>query len=223
MKKIALIGMIFTLFSCTNTAKNEFTYWVNSYKVSCEGVGKMTCLLIQKSETPEPGKWVNFYSAIEGFNYEPGYIYQLKVKEEALENIPADAPAKKYTLVKEISKTHDSKININDIWLVTAINHEEIVTGQEHRKDAVIEINLSEIRISGTDGCNRFNGSITVFDDGVIEFGPIAATRMMCMDMTTADKMNTALPLVRKFKIENSVLTLSDESGNELLSCKKVD
>ena len=42
---------------------------------------------------------------IEGFKYEKGYTWLLKVKKEKIENPPADASNIKYTLVKVISKT----------------------------------------------------------------------------------------------------------------------
>lgn len=216
-----LFGLTALLISCSQTDK--FVYRVNSYTVPCKGDEKTNCLLVQKSKTVEPGKWVNFNSTIEGFSYEPGYIYTIEVKEEALKNVPADAPSVKYILVKELSKTPDPKININDIWLVTAINGEAISRGQENKSDAVLEIHLSEMGIGGSDGCNRLIGSITKFDDGVIEFGPMAGTMMMCPDMTVANKLNAAFPLVKKFKIENNNLILSDENNKELIRCKKVD
>nr|WP_317207113.1 DUF4377 domain-containing protein [Chryseobacterium arthrosphaerae] len=49
--------------------------------------------------------WENFYSNIEGFTYEPGYEYVLKVKTEKIANPPADASSIKYTLVEQVSKT----------------------------------------------------------------------------------------------------------------------
>jgi len=53
---------------------------VNSYKVDCTGVRPMQCLLIQEGENMVEGEWQNFYAQIDGFDYEPGFIYKLRVE-----------------------------------------------------------------------------------------------------------------------------------------------
>ena len=97
------------LSTCENKSseKNaETILYVNSSKVECTGVGKMQCLQTQESETLKPNDWKNFYGNIEGFEYEPGYIYKLSVKKEKLDpaTVPADASTLKYSLVKVIEK-----------------------------------------------------------------------------------------------------------------------
>ncbi|MCO5234226.1 MAG: DUF4377 domain-containing protein [Chitinophagales bacterium] len=49
-------------------------------------------------------EWENFYSQIEGFSYEKGYEYKLLIKEEKIENPPADGSNIRYILVKILSK-----------------------------------------------------------------------------------------------------------------------
>lgn len=58
-------------------------------------------MLIKKGDAQN---WSMFYSKINGFDYEPGYEYVLDVKEERIENPPADGSSVSYTLVKQISK-----------------------------------------------------------------------------------------------------------------------
>ncbi len=107
------ICLILGLSSCTSTSnekvtleEGEYIYWVNSETKPCVGVSKMTCLQVQKGETPEEGKWLYFYSNIEGFDYEPGYIYKLIVKETEIpaRQVPADGSSLKFTLKKILSK-----------------------------------------------------------------------------------------------------------------------
>lgn len=226
MKYSILLSILLLIVSCTQQeADNEFTYWVNSYTVDCVGVAPMRCMLIQKGETLVAGEWQNFYSQIEGFDFQAGYIYKIKVLEEKLENVPADASSIRYTLVKVKEKKADTKMNINDIWVATSINGEIIKMneGGGNAKNPQIEIHIAEMQIMGTDGCNNFNGGITTFDDGIIECGPIAGTRMMCPDMTIPDKFNVALSQVKKYEIEKLQLTFSDEQGKELIVFKKID
>ncbi|MDR2238290.1 MAG: DUF4377 domain-containing protein [Chryseobacterium sp.] len=95
---------LFTMTQCNtvSNAANEKTFIVGPETADCTGVAPMKCLQI-KEKTSE--NWSNFYSNIEGFTYEPGYEYVLKVKTEKIENPPADAPSEKYILVKQVSKT----------------------------------------------------------------------------------------------------------------------
>lgn len=218
-KSLLILGLLFTLFSCTNTQENVYTYWVNSYKVNCEGVGDMNCLLVQKAEITEPGKWINFYSKIEGFEYEPGYIYKLKVREVPVENPPADASSIKYELVKVLEKKEDLDLNINDTWVVTVIEDNAIQTDRM----PTVEIQLASRTISGTDGCNRYTGSIISVGQGAIELGPLASTRMMCPDMEYADQFNQAMMKVKKYELENGYLILLDDKNNELMTLKRTD
>jgi len=202
---------------------NESILWINSFTVQCEGVAPMTCLQVQESESPEPGKWGNFYSRIEGFTFEAGYLYKLRVRKEMLEDVPADASSIRYVLVDVLEKTRDPKININDIWAVTAIQGEPIGKSRDGQAGPLIEVSLSAMRVMGRDGCNNFTGQITEFDDGVIEFGSIATTRMMCRDMSVPEKFNSAMRQVKSYRLEPGQLVLLDSDGNEQIACRKVD
>lgn len=100
----AIFVMILT--QCTTSsnvaAANEKTFIVGPETADCTGVAPMKCLKVKENASDS---WTNFYTNIEGFTYEPGYEYVLKVKTEKIENPPADGSSIKYTLVKQISKT----------------------------------------------------------------------------------------------------------------------
>ncbi|MGQ7868951.1 META domain-containing protein [Sunxiuqinia sp. sy24] len=336
MKGIFSLLLVAMLFSCS-TQKN--VYWVNSSQVDCMGVGPMACMQVQKGNDIEESQWQNFYSTIDGFDYEPGYIYQLKVKEEHLpkEEVPADASSIKYTLVKVLDKQvdhrafvdgkwllarisggpvnrsvvlptleidlensrifgsggcnsysgpiqqltqdaiqlgnvastrracmnrniedtylkalsqvatykavqselvfygedgaerlafirqyEDEKVNqnLNDIWALETMNGERVTDFEER---PVLEIHLAEMRAVGTDGCNHFMGDIKKLDAKNLEFGVLAGTRKMCRTMTVPDQFGKSLQQVKGYQLVGLTLTLSDESGKELLKFKKVD
>lgn len=128
-------------------------------------------------------------------------------------------------MVSCASQKANTKMNINDIWVATSIGGEAIEMNEDLGKNQnpQIEIHIAEMRIMGTDGCNNFNGGITTFDDGIIEFGPIAGTRMMCADMTIPDQFNVVLSQAKKYKIENLLLTFFDDQNKELIVFKKID
>jgi heat shock protein HslJ len=233
MKHYLILAVLFFMVSCgthkvhkTNKS-NEYIYWVNSAKVPCEGVGAMQCLKVQKGDTLNSEEWQLFYSTIDGFDYQPGYIYKLIVREEKIEKekVPADASSIKFKLVKVLEKKQDVRLRINDIWVLVSINGEAVQQNSENKrqKTAQIEFNIAEMRVLGNDGCNNFFGSIKNIDSEELILGPLAGTRMACLGTDIPDKFNVALNNVGSYKIENMQLTLSDVSGKELLVFRKID
>ncbi len=83
-------------------AENEKTIYVGPELVDCTGETAQQCMQVKESPDAE---WTLYYDQIEGFTYEPGYDYQLVVREEAVENPPAGASATRWVLVNEVSKT----------------------------------------------------------------------------------------------------------------------
>ncbi len=75
---------------------------IASAKADCTGVAPQKCLLIKEEGD---SSWTYFYDGIEGFSYEAGYEYVLQVREEAVENPPADGSSIRTILIKQISKT----------------------------------------------------------------------------------------------------------------------
>jgi hypothetical protein len=105
-----LIILLLVVTSCkSSNSENKasgITYWINSSRVPCVGVGPMECLEVRQSESAD---WQLFYSNIEGFNYEPGFLYRIKVREEKRdpENMPADVSSVRYILVSVEEKIPD--------------------------------------------------------------------------------------------------------------------
>jgi len=90
-------------------------------------------------------------------------------------------------------------------------------------KHPTIEVNLTEMKLMGNDGCNNFFGAIKSIDEDLINFGPLGSTMKMCVNMEITTKFNNAFNKISKYKIENLKLTFFDETGKELLRFKKVD
>ncbi|WP_259732430.1 META and DUF4377 domain-containing protein [Synechocystis sp. CS-94] len=80
----------------------EKIIFVAPAKVACTGVAPMECLQIKEGNPDQ--SWKFHYGSIVGFEYEPGYYYQLRVLETTVPNPPADASAKTWTLVAVESK-----------------------------------------------------------------------------------------------------------------------
>lgn len=106
---IYTLAAFFVVITSSCGSSKGIQYIVASETVDCTGVGPQKCLLIKKAASDD---WQYFYSNIEGFNHQNGYEYVLEVKEDILPNVPADASAIKYTLIKEVSKTAKTSENL---------------------------------------------------------------------------------------------------------------
>lgn len=199
------------------------TYWVNSYRTPCVGVAPMECLQIRRGTTEA---WELFYSEIEGFDYEPGYLYRIRVREEKLDPalVPADASSIKFTLVSVEEKVPDPKLRINDIWVLQELEGREVTQEalSERLKRPYIEFHLQDSRYMGTDGCNTFRGAIASLGEKELTLGPAMSTRMSCGDMSIPNTFLELLSRVDTYKVGEGRLILID-GDTELLTFRKTD
>ncbi len=102
---ILFFGCILALSSCSDEDNSEIvTMKVNHFKQSGEGLFLSQFLLVQEGDGVDGATWNRFYDNIQGFNYELGYEYLLKVAKENIETPPADGISIRYTLIKVLSK-----------------------------------------------------------------------------------------------------------------------
>ena len=87
------------------------TVYVDSKLVDCVGVSMQQCMLIREDPNSD---WENFYDQIDGFEFQSGYEYKLKIKVTTIENPPADASSLKYSLVEILDKNiSDDSMQVN--------------------------------------------------------------------------------------------------------------
>lgn len=102
-RKAALLAgltvAVVLMFACVRSGSREvLLVQVGSQLVPCAGTGLMQCLLVNG---------VPFQDAIEGFDYEEGYIYRLRVEREDLylnREQPPDLPRYRYRLIDVVNK-----------------------------------------------------------------------------------------------------------------------
>lgn len=80
-----------------------------------------------------------------------------------------------------------------------------------------LEIDLTEQRVSGFNSCNRYFGSIARLDSGVLEFAPLASTRMACPDDALEAPFMGLMREVRGFAFAGDTLSLTGSAGEPLL------
>ncbi len=167
------------------------TMYVAHHQADCVGVGPMKCMLVKYAAEDD---WTFFYDRIEGFEYEPGFEYELRVRTETVENPPADASSIRYILVELMSKTEPvddgaagSELVAGD-WRLTGFSDavlDEAGIDPTNALDAVanrggLSIVFADGKVSGFSGCNQFTGSYTIEGGHSLSFGPLANTRKMC-------------------------------------------
>jgi hypothetical protein len=136
---------LFAMTQCTTTAGvsagDEKTFIVGPQTADCTGVAPMKCLQVKEKASED---WTNFYTNIEGFTYEPGYEYVLKVKTEKIANPPADASSIKYTLVKQVSKTKKDVAAAGEKTLIVGAETVDCSAGAGRMKCLQVKENASE-------------------------------------------------------------------------------
>jgi heat shock protein HslJ len=116
----------------------------------------------------------------------------------------------------------DKSLRLHDIWALVSIGGEKINL-QDFQKHPVLEINLTENRIMGNDGCNNIFGSIKTVNDNQLEFSQMGGTKMACPNMDLSGNINSGLSKTHTYKLQKLELSLMDSVGIELLKYKKVD
>lgn len=89
--------------ACGTTEPDELklTMQVAPARVACQGFIPQECLRVR---TPPSSEWTLFYDNIEGFDYQPGFIYTISVARRTLEAPPSDGSSFVYRLLKVVSK-----------------------------------------------------------------------------------------------------------------------
>lgn len=172
--KLRLLILMLTLSTIT-FAQKTITLQVKENTEPCTGVVPMNCLHVKEGNART---WSNFYSSIEGFNYQPGYRYKLIVKKTKVkEPVPADASAYTYRLKKVVykNKVRPEKASyLNKKMVLTRINGKAIANGKVY-----ITLDSTKNSMYGKSGCNKFNASYKL-NGNLITINLVMGTLMAC-------------------------------------------
>lgn len=204
----------------------EKTLIVGPELVDCTGVAPMKCM--QVKENPEDD-WQLFYDPIEGFTYEPGFDYVLRVSVAPVPNAPADASSLAYKLIEIVSQTpaeagassgvtaEPLAITLEGpVWLLASYGDPDNPTPVLPDSEITALFNAADGRVSGRSGCNNYFGSYTV-DGDALTIGPLGSTMMACPEplMQQEQAYTAALQGAENFSVEEDTLSISG-GGKEL-------
>jgi heat shock protein HslJ len=223
------VTLLFALAACqpvrdtrTNSEPVEKTLYVGAELVDCVGVGPMQCMLVK--ENPED-EYQFFYSEIEGFTFEPGYTYELRVLVEPVANAPADASSLKYTLIEVVSQepvaaeaadaagaTEDLALE-GPTWQLTGVaDADGVVNATPEGVEATAT--FADGVVSGSSGCNNYSAAYTLDGDSLtIMPGPM--TMMACPEpqMTVEQQLMAAFGATAAYEIADGELHLLNADG----------
>jgi heat shock protein HslJ/uncharacterized membrane protein len=153
-------------------------------------------------------------------------------QQECVNKMSGDKSA--YTVRIEIVKVNsDNATNFNgcgnyitdlrlhDIWVLEKLNGETLRLINFNKELPNLEINSSTNQFMGFAGCNHMNGTI-FFEKGLLRFANVVTTRMACGENNKENDFLKALQSTTRYNVENMRLTLTNQSGVEIVF-KKVD
>lgn len=198
-------------------AETVETIYIAPALKDCTGVAPMRCMEVA---TSPDGPWTLFYGAIEGFTFEEGYRYELKVRTEAVANPPADGSATRTILVEVVSKTAAAATApagdelAGTSWNLSSIDGAAPAEGGQPASIAFTD----EGRVAGSSGCNRFMGGYTL-SDGALAFGALAGTMMACPEplMQQEQAFLAILGAASGHSVAGDTLTITADDGRSLV------
>lgn len=150
---IASLTLVTLLLSCEKS-ENPIKFRVNQFKQTAIGNAPVMTLSIQQGNQIGTDNWTPLYDQIIGFDYEPGYIYELLVTETDILNPPADGSTKAYRLNQLLSKTKVS--NSDQFTLNLKLNETVFVKGDVNTGYNILE----QVEIDCGSLCNSFNSAL---------------------------------------------------------------
>ncbi len=183
------------------------TLQVAPARVECTGVAPQMCLQVRESSD---GPWTRLYDEIAGFDYEPGYLYEIRVREDAVANPPADASSVRRTLVAILSMTATAPSLAGPTWRLVSLEGRDALPGVR-----VTAAFAENDRVSGSAGCNGYFGRAAV-TGAQIDVGLLGATLMYCGAfgvMAQEKAYLTALEKAATYRIVGTALELGPAPG----------
>ncbi len=206
----------------TNPEETIKTLFVGPELVDCVGVAPQECMQVRESQDKE---WTLFYGQITGFEYEPGYEYELRVSETKIDNPPADASSLETILVEVVSKTAIPTTPIsrpdgnNELqgtsWILATFGPNDNQTAVLPNTE--LTLNFDGEQINGSAGCNSYFAEATVAEDGILSVGLVGSTLMACLDedvMQQESDFLAALAQVTSYTLSGNRLTLHTDNGS---------
>lgn len=202
-----LLCACFWLASCQLLSSDKVIY-VNNALVPCREGDSERCLQIKIAED---GSWQAYSGTLEGFEYEKGYFYKLKVSENTTGHSAEGETSPSYTVVDILEKSKTTLTLDKGFWIVKGI-----LETSKLPRNPVFKINQDTFE--GNTSCNKFSGTIALDKDS---FKPTIAsvTEMECNTLSVEHLFLKTLPEVKRYQIKGDSLLLLDKHKKIMMTC----
>ena len=198
---------------------NKLTMYVGAETADCVGVAPQQCLVVKFDPN---ASWEFEYDGIDGFDYEPGFEYELRVQRVDVPNPPADGSSFYYQLVEVVSKTAVSTTTTpvelpfaGTSWMLVSYGPD--AAPLLPLPNSSVTINFGpDGELAGNAGCNSYFGSYTATTDSSLQINEVAITEMACMEeglMQQEMDFVAALTAVQSYAFTEHGLELVYENG----------
>ena len=217
LKSFGIIALaVIGLQSCKTASNN--TLWVSGMKTECStGAGTTNCLNIQKGEELDAQPWQNFYSNIEKFEFEEGYLKKIKISTSKInaKDVPADGSSIRYTMVKELRKIPDARVELKGSWILANMDAKPL-----NRMIVLptLDFDLTKMQFSGNGGCNTYSGQITSLETKHMKLGDALTTLKACGNENIEAKYLQKLATADFYTVNAGILTMYNKFGENILS-----
>ena len=224
MTKSLVPLLLLTLFSCSSSKKlgnaREEVWTISDRLHDCVGEGPMKCLAYR---TEDSDNWAFLYTEIEGFAYQEGRHYKLKVRIDSVEEAPADASALKYTLMEILEERESKSFKglLNGSWGMVEAYGEQLLT----KESLALQFDMQKGMVGGNSGCNSFGGQFQIMDgeSHSIRISGLFSTEMYCEGlMEREQKIQRALREAQKVEVAEAELRLLS-AGEVILRARRID
>jgi heat shock protein HslJ len=215
-----LLAWLLILAACANEpvtqdvaqepATIEQVFYVAPFTELC---GDVECLLVRDTLAEQ---WQQRPNNIEGFVYEAGYTYKLRVAQISAED------STRFVLVDQLSRegsfenpaTTQSTETLQTWYLDYMLTNAVAL-------DTEITLQFGESTIIGTGGCNEYRAGYTTGSTETIVIDTIDATRQMCSELVSQQERDffDALAMISHYEQSDSgTLIFKDLSGQPILT-----
>lgn len=204
----------------------EKTVYVAPYMTECFGETTQSCMLVK--EDPG-GEYTFFYDQIEGFDYQEGYEYELRIREEIIDSSTEGGQSVKWVLIEVVNQLPVEQIfSLSGIegklwqlksYLDTSGSLVEVLP------DTTITAIFLQGKLEGNAGCNNYFGSYKL-DADQLAFSEIGSTDMFCNEPDGVMDQETgyleALAASAAYKFSQDRLQLFGVNGETIMVYDRV-
>ncbi len=215
-----ILFLIGSLTGCTMFGINNeepepiLSFFVGPRRVSCVNPYRNNLCYQVKEKLDDP--WVLYKGEVMGLQYEPGFIYELKVQADRKSQPSIDGPDVQWVLNQLISKSpvaQETEVPVDlfeKIWTLEQFGDPQNLTPAAGDTHPTLFFQLDG-HFTGSSGCNRINGGFST-DGNRIQFDSLSATKNMCPTPAgLLDQEQTLLSTLEKaerYKLSNGQLQI---------------